>query len=228
MLPVPYNGLIWLKTAASIERDLIDEIGALDSSQVLFDLSRYNFTSRFRLSKISRGIHSKKFNDFIMSHTRTGRYPVLVRDIFTGKSSVSEAHLYDLSLSMISDPKLLKDFVVYALVKELEAANEIASHDSLPEAKAEQIEAMSNCFNSIYRNIFSNSDKQLREVLLHAIQTDSDIINLVKIQPKGMGSNAIRLIFGFAALFIMLYATAFFFIDSRASLLGIEKFFGIR
>lgn len=219
--------LKWLKTPSSIERDIIGEIGDLDSSKVIFDFSRYNISSRLRLSKISRGIHSKVFNDLLMSHLKAGRYPVLIKDLLTGKENASEKNIQDISLKIGSDPKLLKDFVVYALVKELEVTSEIAGQRSLSQQHADHLETMIHCFDAIYKKIFAQADHHLKELLADAIRTDRDIINLVRIQPRRKQMSAAHIIFGLSTLFIILYSTAFFFIDSKASWLGIKIFFGL-
>lgn len=219
--------LQWLKTPSSIEKEIINEIDDLDSSKIAFDFSRYNISSRMRLSKISRGIHSKAFNELLMSHVKAGRYPLMIRDVLAGKESASQRNIQDIAMMINSDPKLLKDFVVYALVKELEATSEIAGAKKLPESRAEQLEAMINCFDGIYRELFSTATPQLKEVLADAIRTDMDIVKLVRVQPKRKGVNGIHIIFGIALLFTMLYSTAFFFIDTKASWLAIKIFLGV-
>lgn len=219
--------LQWLKTPSSIEKEIIDEIDDLDSSKIIFDFSKYNISSRMRLSKISRGIHSKAFNNLLMSRVKEGRYPLLIKDILTGKESASQKSLHDIAMMISGDPKLLKDFVVYALVKELEATSEIAGSKKLPESRAERLETMINCFDGIYRQLFSSADPQLKEVLADAIRTDMDIVKLVRIQPRQKGINGIHIIFGMALMFTMLYSTAFFFIDTEASWLAIKMFLGI-
>lgn len=221
------QGLQWLKTPSSIEKEIINEIDDLDSSKIAFDFSRYNISSRIRLSKISRGIHSKGFNDLLMSHVKAGRYPLMIRDILTGKESAGEKQILAIAGKIGSDEKLLKDFVVYALVKELEATSEIAGAKKLPESRAGQLETMIGCFDGIYRQLFSAAEPQLREVLADAIRTDLDIVKLLRIQPKRKGLNGIHIIFGIALLFTMLYSTAFFFIDADASWHAIRMFLGI-
>lgn len=220
--------LKWLKSPSTIEKNIIGEIGYLDSSKIVFDFSKYNFASKIHLSKVSKGIHSKVFNDFLMSHIKAGRYPILIKDVLAGKESTTERVIHDIAMKVVADPKLLKDFVAYALVKELEAANEIAESESLDQSRAERLEAMVYCFDALYKKIFDRANHQIKEVLAQAIQTDSDIINLVNMHPKKNGLNAAHVIFGMAALFITLYSTAFFFIDSNASILGLEKFFGLK
>jgi len=219
--------LQWLKTPSSIEKEIINEIDDLDSSKIAFDFSRYNITSRMRLSKISRGIHSKAFNDLLMSYVKAGRYPLMIKDVLAGKESASQRNIHDIATMISSNPKLLKDFVVYALVKELEATSEIAGAKSLPEPRAEQLETMINCFDGIYRQLFSTADSRLKEVLADAIRTDLDIVKLVRIQPRRKGFNGIHIIFSLATLFIVLYSTAFFFIDAEASWLAVKKFLGV-
>jgi len=220
-------GVSRLKSAENIEKDIIGNIGNLDSSKITFDISRYDLSAKFKLSKVSKGIHSKTFNDFIMSHVKVGRYPILIKDILKGKERVSDRHIYDLSMKIASDNDLLKDFVIYALVKELEAANKIANHDSLSQSKAERFETRIHCFNAIYKNIFSNADAQLKERLTHAIRSEKDIADLVKIYPRSLRLSAAYIVFGLGGLFIVLYSSALFFIDSQASLLGIWKFIGL-
>lgn len=217
----------WLKFPLSIEQDLIHKIGDLDSSKIIFDFSRYNISSRMRLAKISKGIHSDVFNQLFMSHLKAGRYPVLVKEILTGKEHASEKNIRDIAKIIGNDSKLLKDFVVYALVKELETNNEMVKEQSLSPSRAEQLETMIACFDAIYKQLFSVADDQLKAFLMDAIQTDHDIIKLLKIQPRRKEFNAIYFVFGFAALFTVLYSTAFFFIDADASWIAIKKFFGL-
>lgn len=68
----------------------------------------------------------------------------------------------------------------------------------------------------------------MKELLANAIEADEDILHLVKISPNKSGIKAVSYIFAFAAAFLVLYSTAFFFIDVDASILAVKTFFGFK
>ena len=74
-----------IEAAESIEDNIVNELDDLYSSRVPININSYGFVSKLKLSKISLGFHSKRFNDFLNSHIKQGRYPVSVRNILSGK-----------------------------------------------------------------------------------------------------------------------------------------------
>jgi len=216
-----------IEVAEAIEDNIVSELDDLDSSRVPLDISNYGFVSKFKLSKISLGLHSKRFNDFLSSHIKQGRYPVSVRNILRGKGEVSEKAISLISEGLASDAALLKDFVIYALVKELEVAHKMTKKRSLSEKKANETEETMSHFDTIFKQLFSRADSGMKELLSNAIEADEDIMHLVKISPKKSGIKAVSYIFGFAAVFLVIYSTAFFFIDTDASMLAMKTFLGL-
>lgn len=215
-----------VEAAEGVEESIVNELDDMESSKVPLDISNYGFISRLKLSKISMGLHSKKFNDFLSSHIKLGRYPVSVRNMLSGKGDVSEKAIELISKEIASDAELLKDFVIYALVKELEIAHQMTKKESLGEKKATETAETMNHFDAILKQLFTRADSEMKELLANAIEADEDILHLVKSSPKKSGIKAVSYIFAFAAVFLVLYSTAFFFIDVDASILAVKAFFG--
>jgi len=216
-----------IEVAETIEKNVVSELDDMDSSKVPLDITNYGFVSKLKLSKISLGLHSKKFNDFLTSHIKKGRYPVSVRNILSGKSDVDEQIVDHISELLAADDSLLKDFVIYALVKDLEISHQVKNKKSLSEKETNETEETMGYFDAILKRVFSRADPGMKAILANVIETDQDIMHLIKVSPKRSGIKGVVYIFAFAALFLVMYSAAFFFIDVDASILAIKTFFGL-